>query len=96
MGLSSSERTLRIGLRCAYHSYFPLTTLTSVQLYKEEDLETPVAYWQRTNAAAPPTLVLQAGIWSSARPQIIAAFIIRELMMRMREKASHIALSTSI
>ncbi|KAJ7753142.1 hypothetical protein B0H14DRAFT_2635640 [Mycena olivaceomarginata] len=31
-------------------------------LYKEEDLETPVAYWQRINAAAPPTLVMQAGI----------------------------------
>ncbi|KAJ7171420.1 hypothetical protein C8R46DRAFT_1216985 [Mycena filopes] len=49
----------------------------------EED--EPIAYWHRASPILPPTLVMRAGV--AARPQIIAAFVVREFQMRMKEKA---------
>ncbi|KAJ6540832.1 hypothetical protein DFH09DRAFT_1175412 [Mycena vulgaris] len=58
-------------------------------LFKEGDLETPIAHWERRNARAPPTLVLPAG---ATQPHIIiAAFIVREFELRMREQAARVA-----
>ncbi|KAJ7099136.1 hypothetical protein C8R44DRAFT_859494 [Mycena epipterygia] len=55
-------------------------------LFAEHDLQTPVAHWQRRAAGAPLSPVLYAGT-ESFRAQIIAAFIVLELRMRMAEKA---------
>ncbi|KAJ7099179.1 hypothetical protein C8R44DRAFT_947467 [Mycena epipterygia] len=46
----------------------------------------PVAHWQRRAAGAPLSPVLYAGT-ESFHAQIIAAFIVQELRMRMAEKA---------
>ncbi|KAJ7142622.1 hypothetical protein C8R44DRAFT_760891 [Mycena epipterygia] len=59
-------------------------------LFREDDLDTPVAHWQRSSDTAAPALILQAGTWNSVRPQIIAAFIVQEFRMRMEEKAGHV------
>ncbi|KAJ7142636.1 hypothetical protein C8R44DRAFT_974276 [Mycena epipterygia] len=56
-------------------------------LFRDDDLETPLAHWQRPSDTAPPALVLQAGTRASVRPQIIAAFVVQEFRMRMEEKA---------
>jgi hypothetical protein len=55
-------------------------------------METPVAHWAKPDDTSPLSLILYAGT-ENFRPQIIAAFITRELKMRMVEKADKVALS---
>ncbi|KAJ7195925.1 hypothetical protein GGX14DRAFT_700642 [Mycena pura] len=59
-------------------------------LFTEFDLETPVAHWDRVDGQSPLSLVLYSGT-ENFHPQIIAAFIIEELRMRMAEKADTVA-----
>ncbi|KAJ6489883.1 hypothetical protein C8R45DRAFT_901493 [Mycena sanguinolenta] len=59
-------------------------------LFTEYDLETPVAHWE--NATGTPSLILHSGT-ENFYPQIIAAFTVRELKMRMAEKADIMAQS---
>ncbi|KAJ7167073.1 hypothetical protein C8R46DRAFT_1219453 [Mycena filopes] len=61
-------------------------------LFTEYDLDTPVAHWERRDDASPLSLILYAGT-ENFHPQIIAAFIVQELKMRMTEKADLVALS---
>ncbi|KAJ6529657.1 hypothetical protein B0H19DRAFT_1192983 [Mycena capillaripes] len=56
-------------------------------LFKDYDLETPVARWERPNASSPISLLLWPGT-EKFHPQIIAAFTIRELKMRLTEKTA--------
>lgn len=62
------------------------------QLFTEFDLETPVAHWDRPSDTSPLALVLYPGT-ENFHPQIIAAFTIQELKMRMAEKADTVAQS---
>ncbi|KAJ7065782.1 hypothetical protein C8F01DRAFT_982387 [Mycena amicta] len=61
-------------------------------LYTEFDLESPVAHWAPLDSASPPTLVISGTIPEAFHPQVICAFIIQELKMRMAEKADLVAL----
>ncbi|KAJ7036342.1 hypothetical protein C8F04DRAFT_953916 [Mycena alexandri] len=61
-------------------------------LFAEYDPETPVAHWERRDGTSPLSLILYAGT-ENFHPQIIAAFIVQELKMRMAEKADLVALS---
>ncbi|KAJ7486890.1 hypothetical protein FB451DRAFT_774768 [Mycena latifolia] len=61
-------------------------------LFTEYDLENPVAHWRRPDDTSPLSLVLYPGT-ENFHPEIIAAFTIQELKMRMTEKADSIALS---
>ncbi|KAJ7727558.1 hypothetical protein DFH07DRAFT_851754 [Mycena maculata] len=61
-------------------------------LYTEYDLEKPVAHWKLPDNASPLSLILHPGT-ENFHPQIIAAFTIEELKMRMAEKADSMALS---
>ncbi|KAJ6540836.1 hypothetical protein DFH09DRAFT_1323076 [Mycena vulgaris] len=63
-----------------------------LQLFTEYDLETPVAHWERPTPTSPLSLILYSGT-ENFHPQIIAAFIVQELKMRMAEKADSVALS---
>ncbi|KAJ7491390.1 hypothetical protein B0H11DRAFT_2277885 [Mycena galericulata] len=67
-------------------------------LFRTHDPETIVAHWRYpTNNDEPwfPALILNGGAIKEAdRPQIIAAFILRESRMRMKEEASRIALGS--
>ncbi|KAJ7908009.1 hypothetical protein B0H13DRAFT_2273515 [Mycena leptocephala] len=69
----------------------PVHRLAAIQLFHEDDLQTPVGHWQRTSSTSPPTLVLQAGIRAASRPKIITAFIVREFKMRMKEQTNQLA-----
>ncbi|KAJ6548370.1 hypothetical protein B0H19DRAFT_1378894 [Mycena capillaripes] len=53
---------------------------------------TPVAHWERPNDTSPLTLILYSGT-ENFHPQIIAAFTIQQLKMRMAEKADTVAQS---
>ncbi|KAJ7436484.1 hypothetical protein B0H11DRAFT_1754780 [Mycena galericulata] len=61
-------------------------------LYSEYDPDNPVAHWKRTDPASPLSLILYPGT-EDFHPQIIAAFTIEELKMRMLEKMDSVALS---
>ncbi|KAJ7761634.1 hypothetical protein B0H14DRAFT_377847 [Mycena olivaceomarginata] len=61
-------------------------------LFTEFDAETPVAHWERADQASPLSLMLYSGT-ENFHPQIIAAFTVQELKMRMAEKADLVALS---
>lgn len=68
------------------------TCLYIAQLFTEFDAETPVAHWERADQASPLSLMLTSGT-ENFHPQIIAAFTVQELKMRMAEKADLVALS---
>ncbi|KAJ6597555.1 hypothetical protein DFH09DRAFT_82482 [Mycena vulgaris] len=55
-------------------------------LFAEHDLEHPVAHWRGPAPGRPPTLVLYPGT-EDFHAQIIAAFALQELKIRMWEKA---------
>ncbi|KAJ7879375.1 hypothetical protein B0H13DRAFT_2346127 [Mycena leptocephala] len=83
------------------HGNFTLKThpVHRLALFREDDLETPGAHWQRAStgtstSTTTPTLVLRPGthIWVSAWPEIIMAFVVQESKMRMREQANQPAL----
>ncbi|KAF8205176.1 hypothetical protein K438DRAFT_1932098 [Mycena galopus ATCC 62051] len=61
-------------------------------LFTEYDLESPVAHWEREDVTSPLSLVLYSGT-ENFYVQIIAAFTVQELKMRMAEKANLVALS---
>ncbi|KAJ7238838.1 hypothetical protein B0H12DRAFT_1136877 [Mycena haematopus] len=61
-------------------------------LFTEYDLETPVAHWESGDGTSPPSLILHSGT-ENFHPQIIAAFTVQELKMRMAEKADIMAQS---
>jgi hypothetical protein len=67
-------------LRCIIH-----------QLFTEHDLETPVAHWELPDGSSPLSLILYPGT-ENFHPQIIAAFTIQDLKMRMEGQASTAAL----
>jgi hypothetical protein len=64
------------------------------QLFVEYDLETPVAHWASPDESSPLSLMLYPGT-ENFHPQIILAFTVRELKMRMTEKADTVAQSRS-
>ncbi|KAJ6626147.1 hypothetical protein B0H10DRAFT_1999209 [Mycena sp. CBHHK59/15] len=87
-GFSASEIDTEVG-KC----YLRMHREYRLALFTEYDLDTPVAHWERhSDPFAPPTLVLYSGT-ENFRPQIVAAFTIMELKMRMTEKADIVALS---
>ncbi|KAJ7453330.1 hypothetical protein B0H11DRAFT_2071820 [Mycena galericulata] len=67
-------------------------------LFREDDPETPVAHWQYPmannidNELPLPTLILTGAIRDADRAQVIAAFIVREFRVRMKEEASRVTL----
>ncbi|KAF7365733.1 Peptide methionine sulfoxide reductase [Mycena venus] len=61
-------------------------------LFTEYDLESPVAHWERPDESSPLSLILYSGT-ENFHPQIITAFTVQELKMRMAEKADIVALS---
>ncbi|KAJ7907817.1 hypothetical protein B0H13DRAFT_1715704 [Mycena leptocephala] len=60
-------------------------------LFTEHDLETPVAHWELPDGSSPLSLILYPGT-ENFHPQIIAAFTIQDLKMRMAGQASTAAL----
>ncbi|KAF7360058.1 hypothetical protein MVEN_00733900 [Mycena venus] len=67
-------------------------------LFQEDDLQKPIAQWERVNGtgtSSPPIIVIEAGPWEveSLRPCIIAAFIVQEFKMRMKEQAGSVTLA---
>ncbi len=60
------------------------------QLFTEYDLESPIAHWDRADATSPLSLILYSGT-ENFHPQIIAAFTVQELKLRMAEKANLVA-----
>ncbi|KAJ7142007.1 hypothetical protein C8R43DRAFT_1238153 [Mycena crocata] len=63
-------------------------------LFRESDLEVPVAHWQSPSANSAPILVIDVRTWrSEACPQVVAAFVVQEFNIRMAEQASQITLA---
>ncbi|KAJ7661752.1 hypothetical protein B0H17DRAFT_1212148 [Mycena rosella] len=60
--------------------------------FREDNLQTPVAHWQRSDGMSSLALGIQAGVPAAARAYILAAFIVWEFKLRMTEKASLIVL----
>ena len=59
-------------------------------MYRAADpTATPVAHWSSTTPSAlePPILVIYRDIPTSVHAQMVAAFVVREFRMRMKEKA---------
>ncbi|KAK7038376.1 hypothetical protein R3P38DRAFT_2905764 [Favolaschia claudopus] len=63
-------------------------------LYREDDTDTPIAHWDRHSSISLPTLLIRDEALASIRAEIIAAFVVREFRVRMKEKAAQVALGS--
>ncbi|KAJ7231149.1 hypothetical protein B0H12DRAFT_1146817 [Mycena haematopus] len=61
-----------------------------LEVFSEHNLDTPIAHWELANETRPLSLMLCAGT-DTFYSQVIAAFTIQDLRMRMTEKSSRMA-----